>query len=232
MSASGLAQLAIQPALIDQVHDRLLAAVVDGTLAPGQRLTQEELALMLGVSRQPVSHALQMLKRRGLFVEAGKRGIAVAPIDGPRIRALYQIREALDGLAAELAAARFRAGAASDADAAAIKSCLAEGARLGTAPVGRFIDADVAFHSALHVLSGNAAISETVAEQWPHFRRSMGLVLATPDMRARVWVEHGQIVDAVFAGDASEAGRRARRHTAAAGEDTARRLEDGNAMTR
>ena len=144
----------------------------------------------------------------------------------------YQIREALDGLAAELAAARFRAGAASDADAAAIKSCLAEGARLGTAPVGRFIDADVAFHSALHVLSGNAAISETVAEQWPHFRRSMGLVLATPDMRARVWVEHGQIVDAVFAGDASEAGRRARRHTAAAGEDTARRLEDGNAMTR
>ena len=227
MTASPLAQLSLQPALIDQVHDRLLAAIVDGTLAPGQRLTQEELALMLGVSRQPVSHALQMLKRRGLFVEAGKRGIAVAPIDGPGIRALYQIREALDGLAAELAATRFRTGAALADDAAEIKACLAAGAKLGTAPVGRLIDADVAFHSSLHVLSGNPAIAETVAEQWPHFRRSMGLVLATPEMRARVWVEHSQIVEAVLAGDATEAGRRARRHTATAGEDTARRLERG-----
>ena len=229
---TSLTQLSLQPDLIDQVHDRLLAAVVDGTLAPGRRLTQEELALMLGVSRQPVSHALQLLKRRGLFVEAGKRGIAVAPIDGPRIRALYQIRAALDGLAAELAAARFRTGAATDAEATAIRFCLAEGANLGHAPVSQFIDADVAFHSALHVLSGNPAIAETVAEQWPHFRRSMGLVLATTDMRARVWVEHRGIVEAVLAGDAAEAGRRARRHTASAGEDTARRLETGTEITR
>ena len=232
MPASALAQLAIQPALIDQVHDRLLAAVVDGTLEPGRRLTQEELALMLGVSRQPVSHALQMLKRRGLFVEAGKRGIAVAPVDGTRIRALYQIREALDGLAAELAAARFRSNSVSPKDAAALRQTLAEGASLGAAPIGRFIDADVAFHSGLHHLSGNPAIAETVAEQWPHFRRSMGLVLATPEMRARVWVEHAHIIDAVLSGDAAEAGRRARRHTAAAGEDTARRLEAGREMTR
>ncbi len=225
-------QLQTQPALIDQVHDRLLAAIVDGTLEPGRRLTQEELALMLGVSRQPVSHALQMLKRRGLFVEQGKRGIAVAPIDGPRIRALYQIREALDGLAAELAAERFRRGAATSEEAAGIRACLAEGSDLVDAPIGQFIDADVAFHSSLHRLSGNPAIAETVAEQWPHFRRSMGLVLATPDMRARVWIEHGQIVEAVLSGDATEAGRRARRHTAAAGEDTARRLESGTAISR
>ena len=231
MQAASLTQLAIQPALIDQVHDRLLAAVVDGTLAPGRRLTQDELALMLGVSRQPVSHALQMLKRRGLFVEAGKRGIAVAPIDGARIRALYQIREALDGLAAELAAARFRSGGASLQDAADVRQSIAAGASLGAVPISQFIDADVAFHSALHRLSGNPAIAETVTEQWPHFRRSMGLVLATADMRTRVWVEHAAIIDAVLAGDAAEAGRRARRHTAAAGEDTARRLESGHEST-
>ena len=223
-------QLQSQPALIDQVHDRLLAAIVDGTLEPGRRLTQDELALMLGVSRQPVSHALQMLKRRGLFVEQGKRGIAVAPIDGARIRALYQVREALDGLAAELAAARFRSGSATANEAAIAKHCLADGTKLVDAPIGQFIDADVAFHSALHRLSGNPAIAETVAEQWPHFRRSMGLVLATHDMRARVWIEHSQIVEAVFSGDATEAGRRARRHTAAAGEDTARRLEAGRML--
>ena len=54
-----LTEVQLHPALIDQVHDRLLAAVVDGTLAPGRRLTQDKIAEMLGVSRQPVSHAIQ-----------------------------------------------------------------------------------------------------------------------------------------------------------------------------
>ncbi|MEZ5853801.1 MAG: GntR family transcriptional regulator [Hyphomicrobiaceae bacterium] len=88
------------------MHDRLLGAIIDGTLEPGRRLTQEELADMLGVSRQPVSHAIQVLRRRGLFVDAGKRGVAVAPIDARRIHLTRCA--ALDGVAAELMAARFR----------------------------------------------------------------------------------------------------------------------------
>ena len=61
-------QLDTQPALIDQVHDKLLGAIADGTLPAGQKLTQESVATMLGVSRQPVSHALQVLK--GVLKEA------------------------------------------------------------------------------------------------------------------------------------------------------------------
>src|SRR5947209_3070379 len=66
-----------QPVLIDQAYERLVEAIADGTLAPGQRIRQEELAAMLGVSRQPVSHALQLLKRQRLVEETGKRGLAV-----------------------------------------------------------------------------------------------------------------------------------------------------------
>ena len=187
---------------------------------------------MLGVSRQPISHALQILKRRGLLVEAGRRGIAVAALDGARIRGLYQVREALDGLAAELAAAHVRDKLAAKDELSGLREIVRHGASLGSLPIAQFIDADVAFHSALHHLSGNAAIAETVAEQWPHFRRSMALVLATPEMRARVWVEHAQIADAIAAGDAPEAGLLARRHTAAAGEDTARRLDAGQQIAR
>lgn len=221
-----LAQLELRPALIDQVHDRLLAAIIDGSLAPGRRLTQEELAEMLGVSRQPVSHAIQVLRRRGLFVDAGKRGIAVAPIDARRILDLYQVREALDGLAAELAAARFRAGELIADDAAEAVAHLERGARLATAgSMGGLVDADVAFHSAIHDLSGNTAIAETVAEQWPHFRRSIQLVLEVGDVRERVWQEHAAILSAIVAGDARRAGRLARDHTARAGEETAQRLE-------
>jgi DNA-binding GntR family transcriptional regulator len=219
-------QLEVQPALIDQVHDRLLAAIADGTLASGQRLTQESVAAMLGVSRQPVSHALQVLKRRGLLIEHGRRGLQVAPIDSRRIRDLYLVREALDGMAARLAAQRVKTGEVTDAERRAAQSVLAAGCRLGPrSPMARLIDADVAFHSVIHVLSGNSAIVETVADQWPHFRRSMGLVLSVSGACARYWEEHAGILEAVLAGDAAAAEERARRHTARAGEETALRLE-------
>ena len=92
-----LDQLQTSPALIDQVHDQLVAAIASGNLAPGQRLTQESVAALLGVSRQPVSHALQVLKRRGLLIEHGKRGLAVAPLERDRIMSLYQVRAVFDG---------------------------------------------------------------------------------------------------------------------------------------
>jgi DNA-binding GntR family transcriptional regulator len=219
-------QLEVQPALIDQVHDRLLAAIADGSLVAGRRLTQERVAAMLGVSRQPVSHALQVLKRRGFLIEHGKRGLQVAPIDGRRIRDLYLVREALDGLAARLAAQRIKTDGASDAERRAVQATLAAGRKLGPrSPIARLIDADVAFHSAIHVLSGNQAIVETVTDQWPHFRRSMGLVLSVSGAYARYWDEHAAILEAVLAGDAAAAEERARGHTARAGEETALRLE-------
>jgi DNA-binding GntR family transcriptional regulator len=214
------------PDLIDRVRERLLAAVIDGTLAPGERLTQESVAEKLGVSRQPVSHALQVLKSRGLLVEAGKRGLVVAPIDAKRIRDLYQVREALETLAAGLAAERVRDATASPAEVKQAKDALAQGRKLeSSVTIGKLVEADVAFHAALHRLSGNPAIAETIAEAWPHFMRSMSLVLSASDMRKRVWREHTQILDAILAGNAADAQLRARMHMSRAGEETARRLQ-------
>lgn len=213
-------------ALIDRVHDRLVAAIADGSLKPGERLTQGAVADRLGVSRQPVSHALQILKRRGLAVEAGKRGLVVAPLDGERILDLYRVRAALDGLAARLAAERVRSGAAPAAVIERLRALVARGLAFGaTTPISTLIDADVAFHSALHHLSGSAAILETVAEQWPHFRRSMGIVIADPAIRERVWAEHRDILDRVLAHDPAGAEAAARRHTERAGEETGRTLQ-------
>jgi DNA-binding GntR family transcriptional regulator len=221
-----LIALTASPDLIDQVHDRLLAAIVDGTLAPGARVTQESVAARLGVSRQPVSHALQLLKRRGLLVEHGKRGLIVAPLEAQRIRDLYHVREALEGLAAELAARRAAAGKLTGRERRTAQAALAKGATLGAdAAIVDLVEADVAFHSALHVMSGNTAISETVADQWPHFMRSMGSVLTEPSIRQRIWNEHAQILAAVLDGNADKAATLMRHHVAGAGEDTARRLE-------
>lgn len=229
-----LIALTASPDLIDQVHDRLLAAIVDGTLAPGARVTQESVAARLGVSRQPVSHALQLLKRRGLLMEHGKRGLIVAPLDAQRIRDLYQVRESLEALAAELAARRAAAGKTADREHKTAQTALARGASLGTdAAIVDLVEADVAFHSALHDMSGNTAISETIADQWPHFMRSMGSVLTEPSIRKRIWNEHAQILAAVLDGNADKAATLMRHHVAGAGEDTARRIErlDANART-
>jgi DNA-binding GntR family transcriptional regulator len=218
-----------QPALIDQVHDRLLAAIVDGTLIAGTRLTQESVADMLGVSRQPVSHALQVLKRRGFLIEHGRKGLAVSSVEALRLRQLYQVRAALDVLAAELSADRVKAGTVSKRERAETTQFLGAGLALAPdAPVAALIDADVAFHSAIYRLSGNGAISETVADQWPHFMRSMGLVLRGGTRRQLVWAEHAAILDAIMCGDAVTAANLARAHTEKAGDDTARRLEAGN----
>ena len=221
-----VAQLDIHPDMIEQVENRLLDAIVEGTLAPGLRLTQESVASMFGVSRQPVSHALQALKRRGLVVEHGKRGLAIAPLEAHRIRDLYQVRAALDGVAAELAATLVRRGRVAPAEIERARKILAKGQALATdAPMRARIDADVQFHSAIHQLSGNAAIGETVASQWPHFMRSMRLVLDNAPARARVWREHAAILDAILSGTADAAASLAREHTLRAGEETAARLE-------
>jgi DNA-binding GntR family transcriptional regulator len=222
-----LVPLRTVPALIDQVHDRLLAAIVDGSLAPGQRLTQESVAEMLGVSRQPVSHALQVLKRSGLLIEHGKRGLMVAPIEAQRVRDLYQVREALDGMAANLAARRAQAGLVGADERRAVDQMLADGLALDDAAnMSAFVTADVAFHSAIYRLSGNAAIDETVRDEWPHFMRSMGVALGDAEMRRRVWREHAAILAAIWEGAGARAEDLARSHTRRAGEETASSLEE------
>jgi DNA-binding GntR family transcriptional regulator len=218
--------LTAQPALIDLVHDRLVAAIADGTLRPGERLTQEIVATRLGVSRQPVSHALQILRRRGLAVETGKRGLIVAPLDPERLRHLYQVRSVLDGLAASLTATNIETGAICQKEREDLEEVVRRGNTLAiTGSVAELINADVAFHSTLHRLSGNPVILDTIGEQWPHFMRSMGAVLADPKLRRNSWVEHTQIADAVLAGDAEAAEKAARHHMANAANATACKLK-------
>lgn len=218
--------LPVQFALVDLVHDRLVAAIADGTLKPGQRITQDDIATRLGVSRQPVSHALQVLRRRGLLADRGRRGLVVAPLDARRLREYYQLRAVLDGLAASLAATRVRAGGLASRERRQGRALLARGSALvahGT--IAELVTADVEFHSMIHRWSGNQAIIDTVAEAWPHFMRSMGAVLANPAVRRRIWREHGEILDLILAGEPVAAEAAARQHTWVAGEETAVSLE-------
>ena len=191
-----LQPLPASTALIDLAHERIVAAIVDGTLPPGRRVRQDEIATLLGVSRQPVSHALQLAKRQGLVVEHGRKGLAVAPIQAGRVRDLYQVRAALDALAARLAAERAGREVLAAPARAEAEAALEAGLGLpGDATTGMLIRADAAFHTALYRLAGNPAIEELIAPQWPHFMRSMGAVLRDVRRRPRFAVEAAKQVN-------------------------------------
>jgi DNA-binding GntR family transcriptional regulator len=210
------------PNLIDQVYTRILEAITDRTLPPGHRIRQNELAEKLGVSRQPVSHALHLLHRQGLVAESGRRGFEVTELNPERIRQLYEVRGAIDALAAKLAAAR----AKSDAKARAhLEAALRAGRAIDRkTPLARLIALDVDFHSAIHRLSGNPAIEEMIAPQWPHMRRSMATVLAELDYRESAWSEHEAIAAHILAGNAKAAEAAASAHAQTAGRKTEERL--------
>src|SRR6516162_11806267 len=108
-------------------------------------------------------------------------GLIVSEIDPGRVRDLYQVRSALDAVAARLAAERVARREVAAQQQQAAERALAAGLVLPPdAPVLAFTHADVAFHTALYRLSGNRAIEDTVAAQWPHLKRSMGAVLDDP----------------------------------------------------
>src|SRR2546422_7921317 len=129
------------PNLIDQVYARILEAIIDRTLPPGHRIRQNELAEKLGVSRQPVSHALHLLHRQGLVAESGKRGFEVTQLDPQRIRELYEVRGAIDALAARLAATRVKEDSAARTQ---LESALEAGRTIDdNVPLARLIALDV-----------------------------------------------------------------------------------------
>jgi len=210
------------PNLIDQVYARILEAIIDRSLPPGQRIRQNELADRLGVSRQPVSHALHLLHRQGLVAESGRRGFEVIRLDPERIRQLYEVRGAIDALAARLAAVRAKTNASSRAR---LETALAAGRSISAkTPLAELIARDVDFHRAIYALSGNPAIEEMIAPHWPHMRRSMATVLVELDYRENAWHEHETIAAHVLSGNAKAAEAAAMAHALAAGRMTEERL--------
>jgi len=200
-----LAKIPNRTDYVDEVYKSLLDAISAGILAPGERITQEDLAEKLNVSRSPVLQALRLLKKDGLLEEAPGRGLVVAQLDPTRIGHLYQVRGALDGLAARLASTRKNK----------IPQSLIDIGREAAAgnDVNALIDADIAFHKAIYEASGNPFIIETAMLHWIHLRRVMGAVHQRQLGRGGIWDEHAAIVQAIHDGNAELAATLSEKHT-------------------
>ncbi|HPU51211.1 MAG TPA: GntR family transcriptional regulator [Burkholderiaceae bacterium] len=217
-----LIKLATAPDLVDRVYRSLLDAISDGSLAPGQRITQEDIAEQLAVSRQPVLQALRLLKKDGFIQDAPGRGVQVVPLDVRWVCKVYEVRGALDALAARLAAERRHR-----IDPALI----ARGRKAAKGPsIQAMLDADMAFHQAIYAAADNPLIGSITDQHWRHLRRVMGAVLQT-SQRNTVWDEHEAIAQAIGAGEGRRAAELIEQHSREASHALAIRLNQVLAST-
>jgi DNA-binding GntR family transcriptional regulator len=199
--------------LRDAIYETLHEWIVDGTLHPGERVRDAELAEHLGVSRTPVREALQQLAHEGLVETTANRWTRIAPLNIAGADHLYPIVWALDALAVRLAAPRFGAAerdAMADASTRLDKALERHDSRAALA-------ADADFHGVVAGASDNPDLGRMLTGLRAQLRRlelayfDAGLGQASVD-------EHAKILAALSAGDHEGA-------VAAAGEHWQRSLE-------
>src|SRR5215471_14994158 len=200
--------LTTPPKLVEQVHDAIVSDIAEGKLQPGERIIQEQIADVLGVSRQPVQQALLLLRNHGVLKDAPGRGLVVAPLDLGHVQNMYEARAVLEGLAFRKAAernpgrARKLGPALIEAGRSAVKS----------GSVAAMISADINLHKFVCELSENPLIAPTMEAQWTYTQRVMGEVLMRDERPRNIWDQHEAMMNAVMEGDGEGAERLARVH--------------------
>ena len=205
--------------LVEQAYEALLEAICTGDIRAGERLNQDEIALRLKVSRQPVNSAIAMLKAQRFVQDTGKRGVIVAPIDQSLFDSIYQFRTVVEPLAVQLATERMTNEAISLG-----REIIARGkSHVQSGDHASALKADMDFHELIYNLSGNIIIADVMHINWRHLQRTMSEVLSVPGTTLRVWKEHDQIFTAMVRNEATEAAKLIRLHM----ENAAPRLMKG-----
>jgi len=193
----------------EKAYDTLFAAIQDGTLQPGARLREVELAEWIGISRTPVREALGRLEGEGLVARDPHRGMIVARLDPDMVTELYYMREVLEGTAAGLAARH-----ATDAEISTLRA-IADRDR-NTRDTARLAENNRVFHDALYRAAHNRYLVKTLNT----LRQSMALLgqttLAMPGRSATALEEHRRLIRAIEKRDSEAATKAAREHIRAA----------------
>jgi DNA-binding GntR family transcriptional regulator len=192
--------------LSTDTYERLRAAIVRGEFRPNERLVEAELATRFAVSRTPIRESIQRLAAEGLVANR-RRGWLVREHTADEIRELYELRAALEGFAAHLAAER-----ASDEQLARIAALNAQNPRLLRGPRTRVVGANDEFHRAVIAAAGNGRLAETIRQSREHFFNYRIQELYTTEEVEEALAAHKRISDALLRRDGEAAERAAREH--------------------
>lgn len=189
----------VPASLASQVADRLVEAVAQGRIEPGQRLYETELATELGVSRIPIREALRLLEGQGLLVARHHRGIRVIALDEAWAQQLYELRIAIERVALRHAA---QAYAREPDRLKALDRIIAQMHDAAAAGDRDAVNlADLAFHETVCAESG----SPLLVTLWQAIRRHLRILFAREADRdsalAAVPAQHQQLRALLAAGD-------------------------------
>ncbi len=181
------------------VFESLREAIINGVLEPGERLMEIQLAEEMGVSRTPVREAIRKLELENFVVMIPRKGAYVAGVSHKDIADVFEIRSALEGLAAGLAAER-----ATDEEIEEMKKMIHYHDREDMS-LEDIVSTDTDFHALVYQASRNERliqILENLREQIQRFRATS---LSVPGRLKDAISEHSAIVEALARQDVEEA---------------------------
>lgn len=197
--------------LADQVFARVVEAIVVGDIPPGTAISENEVALRFGVSRGPAREAIFRLEAKGLATRVAHFGARVVDLTLEDLRSLFELREAMEGLACRLAAERM-----TDDELAAIEESLREHAEQPEVASGQSYyqpGGDQDFHFGIARASHNQRLFRAVSEDLYEVMRLYRFRSSRrPGRTAEALAEHRVIVEALRARDPDRAEAAMRAH--------------------
>jgi len=194
--------------LAERAADQLRRFVLDGTLAPGERLGEVALSARLGVSRTPLREAFKILAREGLVVLEPNRGARVAPLDLAELEHTVEVMAALEELVGRLAAVRI-----GEAELVALREThRAMRQAFEARDLDRYFTANQAIHLGLVAACRNPVLEEqyrTLNARILRYRHAANL---SPARWAEAMAEHEAILEALEARDGGRLGVLLARH--------------------
>ena len=181
----------------DRAYATLLDEIQGGALRPGTVLAEVEQAARLGVSRTPLREALARLAADGLVAQQSPRVTVVTDIDADDIRALFEVRRALEETAARLAARRGDAAAFAE-----LANGFAAASVTGAAALDDYYRQIGRFDAELDAAVGNDYLVSALRVIRTHLVRVRRLARDNPARLAASVGEHRLIAAAIASGDA------------------------------
>jgi DNA-binding GntR family transcriptional regulator len=204
---------AMKEPLKEKAYNYVLKRIVNGSLQPGERLSEVAMAKEIGISPTPLREAYRQLASEGFVKHVPNSGIFVRKITEPEIIELYETRQALETFCAGKAATRMNA-----LDLNKLRKCVDIQHLIGKKLQGsgmeqllpedeiEYMKADAEFHVSIIKSAGNEIIAKTMREchvigrllSFRSHKHTLGQVATT-------FRHHSKILKAIYENDSQDA---------------------------
>jgi DNA-binding GntR family transcriptional regulator len=212
------------PSLSEKACQQIRTWIIQYDLKPGSHLKVGEIAGALNMSQTPVREALSMLQQECLVERQAKSGYRVRAMNLQEVEDLYELRIALEVLAARQAAKRM-----GQAERDRLAAILAEvGGLLDTDDKRRILQLEQDYHVIIFEASGNRALAEMGRTILDRIWIIQNINLLTTDHLSQAHPQHVEVFEALRAGDPQKAANLMRRHVSGARDFVLSRLKNSD----